>query len=488
MSAVGDRLDERYRLIELIGRGGMSDVYRAIDERDDSPVAIKVVRSGDAEFVRRLTLEVRAMEGFEHPGLIRLLDAGGDGAESYLVMEYVDGETLGEVLRRGALAPAEVAPLGASLAGSLAYVHERGVVHRDVKPSNILRSREGDVWLGDFGIAQLLDATSHTMTGTAMGTVTYMSPEQLTGKAVGARADVWSLGLVLLECLTGERPFVGTPSEIMARRLGGPVAPPSDLPGAWRMLLAVMLEEDPARRVDAGEVANLLATSPFAEPWVRAVADADATTVVTTAGAERTTRVLLAGGAAATARGFDETSVVATRPAPRATPAPGARRRRRRLVVIALVGALALALLAWAWAASSSSPPTTTTTSTTTTTTITSGQVLTRLLTELASAQRSGQLSPALTQAIAQYANQAVSSSIAGDATGAQSDLQDAASLVASQLVGGQLSATTANQLQGTIAQLARTLGLAVPSTTVPTTTFPTPGPPPGHGHNKNGH
>src|ERR1035437_4711404 len=222
MTSIADVLGGRYHLVRLLGRGGMSDVYQAIDDRSGNTVAVKIVRSGDPEFVRRLTQEARALESFEHPGLIQLLDTGLAGDDAYLVMEFIDGPTLAETLKSRPLGAPATSALGARLAEALAYVHERGIVHRDVKPSNILQSAKGEAWLGDFGIAQLHDATTITAAGSTLGTVRYMAPEQLEGHHVGPSADIWSLGIVLLECLTGRRVYEGSPSEVVARRLAGP--------------------------------------------------------------------------------------------------------------------------------------------------------------------------------------------------------------------------------------------------------------------------
>ena len=187
MTSIADVLGGRYRLVRLLGRGGMSDVYEAVDERDGTSVALKIVRSGDPEFVRRLTLEAQALERFEHPGLIRLLDTGLAGDDAYLVMQFVDGPTLAESLQKGSLSAPTTAALGARMADALAYVHSQGVVHRDVKPSNILINRRGEPILTDFGLARL-------------GTPAYMPPEEMRDEPAG---DVYSLGVVLYESLTG---------------------------------------------------------------------------------------------------------------------------------------------------------------------------------------------------------------------------------------------------------------------------------------------
>jgi len=180
----------------------MSDVYEAFDEISGHQVAVKIVRSNDPEFARRLprrlapsrVSRIRASSGFSTSVSV--------DDQAYLVMELIVGKTLAETLREGALSSRETADLGARLADALAYVHQRGVVHRDVKPSNILLSANGDAWLGDFGIASLHDATTMTATGTTMGTVSYMAPEQLENHQVGPAADIWSLGIILLECLS----------------------------------------------------------------------------------------------------------------------------------------------------------------------------------------------------------------------------------------------------------------------------------------------
>ena len=153
------------------------------------------------------------------------------------------------------------------MAGALGYVHERGIVHRDVKPANILVTPDGQARLGDFGIARLIDVSTLTLDGTTLGTAAYMAPEQLENHQVGPSADIWSLGLVLLECLTGEQVYRGSPGEMMAQRLAGPVPIPADLPVPWKVLLSGMLQDSPDQRLGAIEVADLLDTAAMAAPW-----------------------------------------------------------------------------------------------------------------------------------------------------------------------------------------------------------------------------
>ncbi|MGP0032523.1 MAG: serine/threonine-protein kinase [Acidimicrobiales bacterium] len=171
-----DVLGGRYRLIRVLGHGGMSDVYEATDGERHTTVAVKIVRSADAGLARRLAQEARALSRLDHPGLVRLLDTGMAHGQAYLVMELVSGSTLAESLRTGAQGPARTADIGVELAGALAYVHGQGIVHRDVKPSNILMGAAGGAKLGDFGIARLADASTLTLAGTTLGTAAYMAP------------------------------------------------------------------------------------------------------------------------------------------------------------------------------------------------------------------------------------------------------------------------------------------------------------------------
>jgi serine/threonine protein kinase len=466
----------------------MSDVYEAVDERSGTSVALKIVRSGDPEFVRRLTQEARALERFEHPGLIRLLDTGMAGDDAYLVMQFVDGPTLAESLRKGPLGAPATAALGARMADTLAYVHEQRIVHRDVKPSNILQSAGGDAWLGDFGIAQLHDATTLTAAGTALGTVVYMAPEQLEGGHVGPSADIWSLGIVLLECLTGQRVYRGSPSEIVASRMAGPVPVPKDLPVPWKLVLGGMLDFRPEQRLSGAQVATLLSTSVFATPW--RASNTDETERLSSVSPEDLTVLMPGVGAALTPTGDDTLIDTPPRRVTTARQHVGTRRLWPVWLVLgAVIAAAAAVALIFSLASNPSNPPTTTQTSTTTTSTtlLTSSSALARLVSDLASGQATGGIDTGSQQSISQDANQSLIDQGSGNSTQAESDLQQAATVIANGTKDGQISQSEGAILQRDLSALAVSLGVTTPSeTTTTSTTSPGNG---GHGHGKgNGH
>ena len=470
MTSVAEVLGGRYSIVRLLGRGGMSDVYEAFDIVTGDSVAIKIVRSGDPEVGRRLSQEARALESFEHPGLIRLLDSGERGDQAYLVMELISGATLAQTLRDGALSSRDTANLGARLADALAYVHERGVVHRDVKPSNILLSASGDAWLGDFGIAMLHDASVLTATGSTMGTVSYMAPEQLENHFVGGAADIWSLGIILLECLTGRRVYEGTPSEVLARRLAGPVPVPAQLPTPWRLVLSGMLSHDPEERLKGTEVAALLATSAYDAQLT--VADSDITTPLRAGSADRTE--MMPGLVISNARD-DETRVIQ----PLSATAPP---RSRKWLARAGAALGLAAVMGVAFYLSASSPPTkhhppTTIAPTTTTTVLAGTAALQALQSQVNAGEVAGTINRASGDAITQPAFAAQSAYTTGLTKSAANDLELAASAISGGVLNHTIGPVEGQLLQEDLALLATALNLSSavtpPTTTTTTTTTP---------------
>jgi tRNA A-37 threonylcarbamoyl transferase component Bud32 len=257
--AAGSILCDRYELVRRLARGGMGDVFEAEDLVLHRRVAVKVYRSAAPEDRARFEAEVRLLAGLSHPGLVRVFDAGEHDGDAFVVLELVEGPTLrAAIADRGALPPGEVAAVGAALADALACVHDNGIVHRDVTPSNVLLDREGRPRLADFGIARLLDTSRITATATTIGTAAYMAPEQVQGASVTPAADIYAMGLVLLEALTATRAFQGSSHEVAVARLVRDPEIPHDLPGAWRDLVAAMTARDADARPPAHEVGRRL--------------------------------------------------------------------------------------------------------------------------------------------------------------------------------------------------------------------------------------
>ncbi|UUS29470.1 MULTISPECIES: serine/threonine-protein kinase [Streptomyces] len=257
----------RYRLDDLLGRGGAADVYEGLDLRLRRPIAVKVFRPESAvQTEERFDHEGRLLARLEHPGLVTVYDSGQEDGQPYLVMQLIKGTTLRRRIATAPLTPGEAGRTGAALASVLAHVHAAGVVHRDVKPSNILLDGAGAPHLTDFGISRLLDTTAHTSTGTLVGTAAYMAPEQVLGQGAGPAADVYSLGLVLLESLKGELEYAGAPMEAAIARLHRPPVIPADLPRDLVALLEAMTDPDENSRPDADACSRALAAVPDARP------------------------------------------------------------------------------------------------------------------------------------------------------------------------------------------------------------------------------
>jgi serine/threonine protein kinase len=288
----GATLGGRYRLDGLIGRGGMASVYRGEDLSLGRPVAVKVfaeAAEGIDDAARRRS-ETALLASVEHRALVRLYDAAHDGGidREYLVMELVDGRDLRKTLQHGPVGAADAASLAADLGEALHVIHARGIVHRDVKPANVLLApahlptRSWNAKLADFGIARLIDDARLTRTGAYVGTPGYLSPEQVGGRAPGTAADIYSLGLVLLEARTGRPAFPGTAYEATAARLVSDPEIPSELGADWAALLRGMTAREASARpaaLDVAMAAGRLSTTPDAAPTLLLEAS-DAPTLV----------------------------------------------------------------------------------------------------------------------------------------------------------------------------------------------------------------
>ncbi|AXH34737.1 serine/threonine protein kinase [Humibacter sp. BT305] len=290
----GELLGGRYRLVGQLGQGGMARVYRARDEMLGRDVAVKLFNAGAAEpadQARRLS-ETRLLAALSHPSLVTLFDAHVDGSDhAYLVMELIDGPTLRRRLdEEGAVDTLDVARMAADLAGALAVVHAAGVVHRDIKPSNVLLRPAAPTdpatfraTLTDFGIAYLVDSTRVTTPGTLIGTAAYLAPEQARGESPVPASDIYTLGLLLLESLTGQRPFgVGTMHETLMARMTRQPEIPGSVGYEWKSLLTAMTAFDPAVRPSAPDVARRaaeMAERPAQDEGTAATATLDAATL-----------------------------------------------------------------------------------------------------------------------------------------------------------------------------------------------------------------
>lgn len=264
-------LSGRYRIETLIGRGSQSTVYRAYDELLHREVAVKIFRNEaeDLERTRQQSQEVRILAGMSHHALVTLFDAGADLSDpdarlTYLVMELVRGQDLRHRSLQGPLSAAHMAHIGYDLADGLSYIHHHGIVHRDIKPANILlvdysnEDRRPRAKLTDFGVAAILGQDRADDDGGTSGTPAYLSPEQAGGGPAGPASDIYSLGLVLLEGLTGKMAYPGAPIQSAVARLLHDPQIPEELAPMWVSLLSSMLSRDPAARPQAREVSLAL--------------------------------------------------------------------------------------------------------------------------------------------------------------------------------------------------------------------------------------
>jgi len=276
-----------YRILSQVGRGGMANVYKAYQPSLDRHVAIKVLPAyfaqQDETFLKRFRQEAKAIANLRHPNILVVLDYGEEQGTTYIVMEYVEAGTLTQRLGKAMMLP-EVVPILRQVAASLDYAHDHGVIHRDVKPSNILLPKPDWPLLTDFGLAKIVGGTHITQTGAIAGTPAYMSPEQGRGESLDARSDIYSLGIVLYEMVTGVVPFTAeTPMAVVVKHIIEPLPLPTtknpDLPEAVESVILKSLAKAPGDRfARAGEMAQALAEAVARAPVPPSKSATDSTT------------------------------------------------------------------------------------------------------------------------------------------------------------------------------------------------------------------
>jgi len=319
LTEIGTILGGRYRLVELLGQGGMARIYRAHDSELDRYVAVKLLRpeyGRDPDFGSRFRHEAQAAASLNHPNVVSVYDYGQDEAGPFIVMELVDGEDLAAIIKRsGALPPRQAARITAETARALQAAHNRGIVHRDVKPGNIMIDREGRVKVTDFGIARAIAEAQMTLPGTTLGSVHYFSPEQARGDQATASSDIYSLGIVLYELLTGHRPWEADSAAAVAMaRLAGPAPDPSAIrSGIPSDLVAI------DRKALATEPADRWTSASSMAAALEAFLAGSAVPGTGVAAGAAGTATIAGAGAAATAAGLSPTSATA-RPNPGAIP------------------------------------------------------------------------------------------------------------------------------------------------------------------------
>ncbi|MET7327011.1 Stk1 family PASTA domain-containing Ser/Thr kinase [Nonomuraea sp. NPDC005650] len=351
---VGRLLDGRYRIESRIARGGMATVYLALDVRLDRTVALKVMHPSLAEdpaFVRRFIGEAKSVARLSHPNVVHVFDQGTDNDVVYLSMEYVPGKTLRDILReRGRLPAREALEIMIPVLAALGAAHQAGMVHRDVKPENVLMTDDGRVKVVDFGLARAIEATNQTRTGVMIGTIGYMAPEQVTTGAADVRSDVYAAGIMLFELVTGQQPYDGaTPMSVAYRHVHDTVPAPSsvvpDAPPLIDTLVAQATAREPDQRpadatamlvaaVDAHRMLPRLTNPPGSHPQGPAAPHAR-------------TQVFNASGAASMPQAAPAHTLIQPR-----TEAPASRRRpgfKPNWFLVALAGVMVVAVGLTGW-------------------------------------------------------------------------------------------------------------------------------------------
>ena len=260
MITKGQKINDRYEIIKSIGEGGMANVYLGHDTILDRNVAIKVLRgdlSNDEKFVRRFQREALSASSLAHPNIVEMYDVGEDDGTYYIVMEYVDGKTLKQLLkRRGTLTLSEAIDIMSQLTDGMAHAHDSYIIHRDLKPQNIMIKDDGQIKITDFGIAMALNSTQLTQTNSVMGSVHYLPPEQASGKGCTIKSDIYSMGIIFYELLSGSLPFRGDNAvEIALKHMREPLPSVreenSSIPQSIENIIRKATAKNPKNRYDS---------------------------------------------------------------------------------------------------------------------------------------------------------------------------------------------------------------------------------------------
>jgi len=486
----------RYRLGHSLGAGGMAEVFWAEDTRLSRVVALKVLRpalSADTTFRTRFESEARLAAALAHPNVVSIFDVGeGEDGRPYIVMELVEGGNLAERVAARPLTTDEAVSLMQGVLNGLGAAHEAGLLHRDIKPGNILLARDGAAKVADFGIAKALTegggALDLTGTSLVLGTPRYLAPERALGQPATVQSDLWAAGVVLYEMVAGQPPYPGTTAfELVAAAQSGQVAaPPSGLSPADRAVLDVAIramDPDPSKRfATAAAMSSELATAVGWGAPVHPGAGEDATWAMPAQGPLATTAAYASGTSPRTGGGL----------AARMPPALSDRQWRVGLIAAAVLVVLILALVL-RLGSGPATPSGRTTASTrpavagsTATTAPTPATALANLVRDATAGETSGSVDRASAQNIINQAQQAVTDSASGQSTQAANDLQQAAMAIANGLQNGSITQSEAGLLQSDLVALADVLGLGA-AATPPTTTAPGPGPGGGRGGTRPG-